>query len=60
MKYLRLFIERCKEPSSWAGLMGLFLLLGFTQARANEIFLAAAGVCMFLSFFLAENKRRKK
>lgn len=60
MKRFRLFIQRGKEPSSWAGLMGLFLLLGSTQARANEIFLAAAGVCMFLSFFLAEKGGTKQ
>ena len=50
--------NRFREPSSWAGLTGLFLLLGLhvDPGLVQSVSLAGAGVAGIVSFFLPEKK----
>lgn len=50
--------QRFKEPSSWAGLTGLLILLGMSPPSdviqaATQV---AAGICGLLAFFFSEKK----
>ncbi len=52
------FAARFKEPSSWAGLTGLALLLGvhLDPGFAQSLGLAGAGLAGIVAFFLPEGK----
>lgn len=49
---------RFKEPSSWAGLAGIFAMVGVTvpAPALNGAELIASGICCIVAFFLPEQK----
>jgi len=48
------FINRLKEPSSWAGLAGLALLAGLSMDDFNLYVQALTGVLAFLAIVMKE------
>lgn len=49
-------IERLKEPSTYAGLGGMFVLLGTSQEQFDTYVAGVSGVFLFLSILLSEKK----
>jgi len=49
-------IARLKEPSTYAGLAGLALLVGVTTEQFDLYVNSAAGVFAFIAIFLSEGK----
>ena len=49
-------IDRLKEPSTYAGLGGLAVVLGISMDSFNEWVAAAAGIALVLSLILPEKK----
>jgi hypothetical protein len=49
-------LERLREPSTYAGLAGLALAFGLTDAQWDAIATAVAGVAGLAAVFLAEKK----
>ena len=47
-------INRLKEPSTYAGLAAVALVLGYSAEDFQTYANAAAGLCAFLSIILAE------
>ena len=54
------FVQRFKEPSSWAGIAVLFNIfgpiIGLPVGSADVIVQAGAGLAAAVAFFLAEKK----
>jgi len=54
------FVQRFKEPSSWAGIAVLFNIfgpmIGLPTGSADVIVQAGAGLAAAAAFFLAEKK----
>ena len=57
---MRNFVQRFKEPSSWAGIAVLFNIfgpmIGLPVGSADVIVQAGAGLAAAAAFFLAEKK----
>ena len=53
MKYL---IERLSEPSTYAGLAGIAVILGLSAEEFQDYANAIAGVFAFVGIFLGEKK----
>ena len=54
MKVIQWVIDRAKEPSTYAGLSGLALALGFSDAEWTAIGTAAAAVFGAVAVILSE------
>jgi hypothetical protein len=50
-------LSRLKEPSTYAGLAGLALLLGFQTEEWQNWINASAGIFAFVSIILGESKK---
>jgi len=48
------WVKRLSEPSTYIGLMGLFVLLGWSEDQFKEVASAIAGVFGFVLIFLEE------
>lgn len=48
--------ERLKEPSTWAGIAGLAVLLGANVDQAQAVAHALAGVAGVVAVFMPEKK----
>ena len=49
-------IDRLKEPSTWAGLAGLALLFGLSQAQFDTYVQAITGLLAFMAIVMKEAK----
>lgn len=49
-------IERLKEPSTYAGLAGIALIVGINAEQFQEYVSAVAGVFAFVAMFMKEAK----
>jgi hypothetical protein len=54
MSALKWILDRAKEPSTYAGLSGLALALGLSDAEWSAIATAAAAVCGAIAIVIAE------
>jgi hypothetical protein len=54
MTALSWILDRAKEPSTYAGLSGLALALGLSDAEWNAIGTAVAAVCGAVAVVIAE------
>jgi len=54
MSALKWILDRAKEPSTYAGLSGLALALGLSDAEWSAIATAAAAVCGAVAVVIAE------
>jgi len=50
-------LARLKEPSTWAGLSGLFMALGLSEAVVNELATAGAAVAGLIAVVLSEKNK---
>ena len=54
MSALKWILDRAKEPSTYAGLSGLALALGLSDAEWSAIATAAAAACGAVAVVIAE------
>ncbi len=54
MTVLTWILDRAREPSTYAGLSGLALALGLSDAEWSTICTAAAAVCAAVAVVIAE------
>lgn len=50
----RAFVNRFKEPSSWAGLSSFAAVVGISSPLYGAIALTGSGVCALVAFLLPE------
>lgn len=53
---IRMFVNRFKEPSSWAGFSSFAAVVGITTPLYGAIALTGSGVCALIAFLLPESK----
>ena len=56
MEIIPWIIQRASEPSTWAGLAGLAVVFGLSQAELEAVSNAVAAVAAALAMFVRERK----
>lgn len=51
---MKLLVDRLKEPSTWAGLAGIAMLMGLSTDQFNLYVQAVTGVLTFMAIILKE------